>query len=515
MNGLPPLPYADGIQKQRGLNFRGYDHTLSASEGAAWDMENMTSEHYPVIAPRGPRRKVYTVANPNGLYARDGLYWADGAGFYKDGVYIGPVTDSVKTFGSLLHFIVILPDKKYYNTVTGEFGAMDAQYISGAGQIKFSDGTYAGESAKANTITTTGPAFPFKVGDAVFITGCTVHTANNTCPIIREISGNGKVLSFYEYTFDLGNKHYVSERGTVNIGTNTITTTGPAFPFAAGELVTVMGSTKNGNNKTVTISSVTNSNRTLNFPAGTFTANEEPGFITIDGAATGYIEPGAITFRREMPDMDFLCENENRLWGCKGSSVYASKLGDIMNWNVFDGLETDSFAVDVGSAGDFTGCCSFLGYPCFFKEERIYKMYGTRPSNFQLMGAATLGVAAGSSRSLAIAGETLFYLSRSGIVAYNGGFPHSVAAAFGDVKYADAAGGSDGLKYYVSMKSETGYALFVYDTRNGMWMREDETQAVAFGWNKGLYFLRSGGIWATHSGQLTMDNGQWTVIYRQ
>ena len=67
-----------------------------------------------------------------------------------------------------------------------------------------------------------------------------------------------------------------------------------------------------------------------------------------------------------MPELDFLCENENRLWGCKGDTIYASKLGDPFNWNVFDGVSTDSYAVDVGSAGDFTGCFAYRGYPVFF-----------------------------------------------------------------------------------------------------------------------------------------------------
>lgn len=98
-----------------------------------------------------------------------------------------------------------------------------------------------------------------------------------------------------------------------------------------------------------------------------------------------------------------------------------SKLGDPFNWNVFEGLETDSYAVDTGSAGDFTGCVSFLGYPVFFKEDHIYKVYGSIPSNFEVMGSATLGVAKGCGGSLAIAGERLLYLSNSGVMIYSGG----------------------------------------------------------------------------------------------
>lgn len=122
----------------------------------------------------------------------------------------------------------------------------------------------------------------------------------------------------------------------------------------------------------------------------------------------------AVAITRLMPDLDFICENENRLWGCCDNTIYASKLGDPFNWNVFDGLSTDSFAANVGSDGAFTGCISYLGYPHFFKEDNIYKVYGDKPQNFQVVKSAGLGVMAGSEKSLAILGGTLFYLSREG-----------------------------------------------------------------------------------------------------
>ena len=203
---------------------------------------------------------------------------------------------------------------------------------------------------------------------------------------------------------------------------------------------------------------------------------------------------------RTAPDLLFVCENENRLWGCDRTTIYASKLGDIFNWNVYDGLATDSYSVDTGSAGSFTACISYLGYPIFFKEDHIYKVYGSIPTNFEVMGSATLGVAAGSDRSLAIAGEILFYHSRAGIMAYSGGIPQPVGAAFGVERFDDAVGGSDGLKYYVSMAGKDGaYLLYVYDTQRGAWHIEDATQSTHFARCAGnLYLLDEGGnIWIT------------------
>lgn len=411
MIGLPPMANQDGIQKYKQTKFGGYNHTLGADNGDIWDMKNMTSDFYPLLAPRRPRWKVRTLTKPNGFYAHDGLYWVDGTGFYADGTLKGTVTNGRKKFASLGAYIIILPDKKYYNRLADEFGTMEASFT---GSAKIQDGTYAGEDAKANTIYASGAAWDsiFKVGDAVTISGAVKHESNNKTPIIREIDGD--YLRFYENTF------------TISDG---------------------------GDSETLTV-------------------------------------------KRTVPDMDFLCENENRLWGCKEDTIYASKLGDIFNWNVFDGVATDSYSVNVGSAGDFTACCSYLGYPCFFKEEHIYKVYGDKPSNFQVMGSASLGVEAGSDASIAIAiaGETLFYLARTGIVAYSGGIPQQVGAAFGTQRFRNAVGGSDGTKYYVSMKDTAGaWHLFVYDTLRGLWHQEDALEVVGWGWNGELYFLAADG----------------------
>ena len=93
-------------------------------------------------------------------------------------------------------------------------------------------------------------------------------------------------------------------------------------------------------------------------------------------AAETYTESGAITIARTVPDLDYFCENENRLWGVKGKEIFACKLGDPFNWNVFSGLSTDSYSVATGTDGDFTAAVSYLGYPVLLKPDAIHKVYG-------------------------------------------------------------------------------------------------------------------------------------------
>ena len=417
---LPQVPYADGIKQGKQDQFKGLNHNLGAKDGELWDMRNLTSDYYPLLATRPPRLLYRTLTAPGGLFCWEKLCWVDGTTFYYDGAAKGTVTAGQKQFTALGAYIVIFPDKAYYNTLTGEFGSLESTWSGSS--LTFTNGKLYDEDADANCIQASGVNWGnyFQAGDAVTISGCTKHPENNKTPIIRGVDGDK--LYFYEYVF------------------------------------------------------------------------------TLDGedGVTPYTETGTLTVSRTVPDLQFVCENENRLWGCAGNTIYASKLGDIFNWNVYDGLATDSYSVDTGSAGSFTACISYLGYPIFFKPDHIYKVYGSIPTNFEVMGSATLGVAEGSAGSLAVAGEVLFYLSRAGIMAYSGGIPQPVGAAFGVERFKNAAAGSDGLKYYVSMQgADGGHLLFVYDTQRGLWHIEDATHATHFAQCGGnLYMLSEDGkIW--------------------
>lgn len=243
--------------------------------------------------------------------------------------------------------------------------------------------------------------------------------------------------------------------------------------FRVGDCIRISGcSTVPENNKEVIIREISEDGRALYCYEYSFTLPE---------GESRYSEQGLVTLAREVPDLDFLCVNENRVWGCKGDSIRGCKLGDPTNWNVFDGLSTDSYALDAGSAGDFTGCAAYLGYPTFFKEGQIYKLYGSVPSNFELLSSASTGVAAGSGQSIAVAGETLYYLASSGPVAYAGGSPASVAAAFAGARLRNGLAGSDGRRWYLNAEEESGLRqLFVYDTGTGLWHREDSLAAAFF-----------------------------------
>ena len=269
--------------------------------------------------------------------------------------------------------------------------------------------------------------------------------------------------------------------------------------FREGDAVTISGCAIHPeNNQTAIIREIDGDK--LYFYENIFTVGED-----------GYTEQGQMGIARTVPDLISACENENRLWGRTRDTVYSSALGDIFNWNLYDGIDSDSYAVTPGSPGQLTGCASYRGYPIFLKEEQIYKVYGSYPSDFQVMGSASLGLPEGSADSIAVAGETMYYLGRNGVLAYTGGIPQSIAAAFGMERFRNAVGGSDGMKYYVSMENEQGESwLYVYDTQRRAWHKEDQTRITHFAcWDGNLYFLNDQGeIWITGNIQNPPEEAQ-------
>lgn len=194
----------------------------------------------------------------------------------------------------------------------------------------------------------------------------------------------------------------------------------------------------------------------------------------------------SISFSRRMPKMDFVIEAGNRLWGCRYgknaddefvNEIYCSKLGDPTNWNVYEKISTDSYEASCGTDGEWTGAFNYRGHPTFFKEHYIHTAYGSNPP-FQIKDIEARGIQKGSSLSLAMVNEVLFYKSIYGICAYTGGLPEEVSPQLGSILYNNAVGCAYKGKYYVEMQdSDNNPAFFIFDTTKGMWHKESPLNA--------------------------------------
>ncbi len=228
-------------------------------------------------------------------------------------------------------------------------------------------------------------------------------------------------------------------------------------------------------------------------------------WTSLDGVSSLACSSGqAVSCTRRVPDLDYLTECDNRVWGCAGSEnvIYACKLGDPTNWFSYRNTAADSYAVTVGSDGDFTGATACMGYVLFFKENSLHKLCGSKPSDFQLSSLRCRGVARGAAESLCVLNESLYYLSPEGVMAWDGSLPVKVSGLLDPGGLAGAqraaAGWLDG-RYYLYLKQTGGGRLLVYDTERGLWHEEDpggsgELEMMSSG--RQLYLWDGAALWA-------------------
>lgn len=185
----------------------------------------------------------------------------------------------------------------------------------------------------------------------------------------------------------------------------------------------------------------------------------------------------AVTISRSIPDLDFICERDNRLWGVSNATktIYASALG--LPWQFYDysGLDTGAYAVAVGSAGDFTGIVDYGGVLCF-KENCVHKMLGSFPSDFYMTTYNVAGIQAGAERSAVIISEILYYRSPLGVMAFTGYQPTNISPNLALENTKGGVGGTNGQEYYlcVQAKDESHHSLFKYDLQRKLWTKEED-----------------------------------------
>lgn len=454
MRKLPYLPQQSSNREMVDV-FRGYNHNLRIADGEFYEMQNMTSDYYPVLSPRGKRGTYAKPASPQGLIAKDKLCYVDGSSFVIGDTVIdmGLSVEAAmcpKRLVSMGAYVIIMPDKMYINTMdTAEYGQIEAVYTSTETvtiQLSMADG-----SAMENmTVSKEAPEKPANM--AYWLD--TASTPN----ALKQYSS--------------------SVEGWVTVATTYLKISAPGLgkDFAQYDGVAISGV-------------LSEKLKDLNATMVIWDRGED--YIIVTGVADALIsQEEPITIKRTMPNMDYLVESNNRLWGCRYGAalngemvneLYACKLGDFKNWNCFMGISTDSYAVSCGTDGPFTGAITHLGYPLFFKENCIHKVYGSYPANFQVQDTVCRGVQQGCPDSLAIVNEMLFYKARNCVCAYDGSLPTDISYCLGSEVYVEAVGGAVRNKYYLSMKDIQGqWHLLVYDTAKKLWHKEDDLHADSF-----------------------------------
>ena len=487
------LPMLNELPAERAMIdvFGGYNHNLRIGEGEFYDMKNLTGDDYPVLSPR-PVRGILSspgITNPISMLEKDTLCYVDcvtedhldGAVLYIGGAKISGLTLSSKSYDlpkrlvSMGSYIIVLPDKKYVNTVDySDMGNIEA--VCGIGSadgytISFDLCKADGQAYNAPT-SQTAPKDP-KDGDLW-------------------IDSSDTPYALKQYSTSM--EEWVSIATTyVRISVSSLELTGGTALdklFKAGDGITISGIPYSGEGEQY--EELAQFNGTMIAHAVTRDSIVVTGIISKTYGIPGrYAYSSQMSITRLMPQMDYIIENQNRLWGCRYgfdnygnfvNEIYASKLGDFKNWNSMAGISTDSYSASVGSDGVFTGAITHLGYPIFFKQNCMHKVYGNYPANYQIQTFPCRGVQIGCDKSLTIVNEVLYYKAQSGVCMYDGSLPTEISSALGDVSYSDAVAGAVNNKLYISMKDNDTqkYHLFTFDTKRGLWYKEDNTKVTQF-----------------------------------
>lgn len=521
---LPYLPETKSKTKQQTVAFAGINYSKNTRDGELAECENLSSRNFPCLSQRAGRKTVQTYTSPTAMFVKDKLLVVDGTSLLYNGANIGTVTAGEKQIVSINTKVVILPDKKVLDTTDDHLEDMDVDYLVNPGDAEFIVDTTSGVAvydflkipigsyAKIidmvqnyeTTPTTTYTVYAKKNVTVDSSTGVLTLTGGVSKQASKIVAGDivqfedmDETTEYAEITSSFGagsayffdyNHYQVTESEYEDL----------RLYFHEGDAIEILQS---GLNDGVHIVKFV-SEGTLGFAAGTMTAGRVDNNMILERAA---------------PDFDVICEKDNRIWGAAGNTIYTSALGDPFNFNVFEGLSTDSFAVAVGSDGEFTGCIGYGGAVLFFKENCVHKVLGSYPAQYEVYTYQIPGVKKGSEKSLKIINEVLYYKGVNGVYRYTGGTPELITDNFGLRRFSDGVAGTDGQNYYLSVLDEkNAWQLYVYDTLRGIWLREDSTQAIDFALLDGnLVYLDGGSKKLMKLGQDDTEEGRvaWSAEF--
>lgn len=468
--------------------FYGYNHNTIISDGEMYDMMNMSGNEYPLASVRHARGITsYDTAGQaavplTGIHGRDQLVFIRGTDVFYNFTQVtglsvsassGMLPKKIVSFGA---YVCIWPDKVYFNTTDlSDKGSMERLWNAASSGVSLIMCRKDGTNYDMTSITPseTQPEDPddgtlwldesqFPAVLKQYMAGAQEWLEVGTTYIKIQATGIGSGLKDYD-TVDLSGLELDSETDNDILRQQVETLNGSVIVYGCGE-----------------------------------------NYIIIAGVLGAAIEQGDLesaTIHADiiLPDLDYVVQSNNRLWGCKYGAVngevvneiYCTKLGDFRNWRNYMGLSTDSWTAGVGTDGPFTGAATQRGYPVFFKENDIHRVSGNTPDTFTIQTTHARGVQEGSWRSLAVVAENIYYKSRDGIMVYDGNMPQPVSEQLGEMLYSDARAGVLGDKYYISMKDqENNYVMMVYDTTYRTWWKEDSTKALDFGTvNDELFYI--------------------------
>ena len=498
--------------------FGGINETYGCSEAEESRALNFSSRGYPALQTRAPRRKTREVKDVNGMYHLNGLlvcrgttleYTPDDSETREGAVVLEhALTNDRKALTGMGTKVLIWPDKKAFDTETGELSELGAVWEIGEAGMTVTPCDTEGKTYTPGSVGETEPEAP--EDGQLFLKGDPETPYGMDSVLLKYSTKNKKWQEIMLQSLRI----HCPGLGAAMKENDTVTLSGVPQRVCDALAKELNGeisiSTLDGDDIITALALPKKSDRYY----GSWTVlRSGTAWQSLDGKVTENEAADApVKAERRVPDLDFVTEQGNRVWGCsrKENSIYACALGDPTNWYSYRGIASDSYAVSVGSDGAFTGAASCLSYILFFKENCIHKLYGSKPSDYQMSSVRCRGVAAKAAGSLCVIAETLYYLSPDGVMAWSGSLPAKVSGALdtGKLTAADwAMGGQLDARYYLYLHrradGDGSGRLLVYDTEKGLWHEESPAGTEMVSTGQQLYLWDGSALWAAGSDRET------------
>ena len=501
---LPDL-YEESSSKVKTEVFAGLNRATRIGDGEFHDMQNLTSDEYPVLAVR-PRRGQYfkaaasnftTVmpqpyclftASPSDSGDQQICYLAkiepgEGA---KYGMVIG---DSFIDLGlegiegrSVVRmgaYAIVLPDMVYVNTVdVTDYGPIEDGYENRPTDLRVTLSVVDSEGKSVKYTSTEQPTDDFlKNGDLWYRSDYSDEPDYSTVMLYRYNKDEGvwrEEASYIEVSIWCRSEspHIVQAPGDFRFKKQ----------LREGDVIRLKNVHDRVNGDHVIHSVKRRGDETRSFTIQGKLATATAISVPFSN------EENPVRIERVIPKLDFACEAGNRIWGCRYENgttdineIYCSARGDFYRW--IQGASDDPDApvtFSIGTDGAWTGAVCYQGYPTFFKETCMHRVSGTGASGYALYDVPCVGVARGCEKSLAVVNNVLYYKSAGAVMAFDGSLPVPISEKLGRLTgYTHATGGACGEKYYLSLWKADGKdpVLYVLDTARGLWHKEDGTRA--------------------------------------
>lgn len=489
------------------VSFGGLNLSQSFSAGEMRECSGISHRNFPAITQRQKSEPVFECMSPTAaLFGNKECIAADD-GLYYDRKKVGDLSPGKKQMAALGSKIVVFPDKVYYDTSSEKFGDLRGRCETQGAEVTFTNNSISVPEARfEESREIEVSVFP---KEAQLITYDTVSVSTGKITLAGFSLKNPAELTegtvLYEKCKE--NQYRIVQSVSDSEDSETCLVTSELVTITnvlenifselkVGDVVEISGCVGIiANNLSAAI--VSKTAKSLTFADDTFIAATETGNVTV---------------QRKIPDFTCICSHENRLWGCEGNTIYASSLGDAANFFVYNNLSTDSFTVTSNSAGDFTACISYGNCCLFFKENSCYKLYGNRPSNFQLTESFGRGVLKGDGMSVVNAGGKVIYKGGGGVYVFYGGIPQCISDKLMGLSMENAVSGSDGKLYYITADTKDGRQELVWDIERNLWSKSGVTDALGYiSYGGEMYRLKSGGV--EKICEDSDDETQWSVTF--